>query len=217
MEIVRSRPRAMPLPRRRARRRYPRRNLRVAETLVPQSFLRFAAATRRVAPEARQSHDARMRSSGAARVTSDSARRRRSPFVKRIRCFSCSAVVIGAQCTSIRDCIVRYRHRIMARRAVWHGRPRRQQRRRRRRKRRQRRRRSNEPHTAFGVQDANRNVAHVGEDKGTHAHAAAERLADKSRRPRASAKPRFTLHAFRLSRPTCKVGRRRAFSGVPFF
>ena len=47
-------------------------------------------------------------------------------------------------------------------------------------------------------------------------NAAAKRLADKSRRPRASAKSRFTLHGFRLSGPTSKVGRMLSLSGAPF-
>ena len=47
-------------------------------------------------------------------------------------------------------------------------------------------------------------------------NAAARRLAGKSRRPRASAKPRFTLHGIWLSGPTYKVGLMLSLSGVPF-
>jgi len=46
--------------------------------------------------------------------------------------------------------------------------------------------------------------------------AGAKRLADKSRRQRASAKPRFTLHGFWLSGPTYKVGLMLSLSGAPF-
>jgi hypothetical protein len=69
----------------------------------------------------------------------------------------------------------------MARRAVWRRRLRRRRRRRRRRRPTRRRCRSRAV-DAIGVHDANRNVAHVGEVEGTQAHAAAKRLADKSRR-----------------------------------
>src|ERR1700692_2550777 len=47
-------------------------------------------------------------------------------------------------------------------------------------------------------------------------NAAAKRLADKGRRPRASAKPRFTLHGFWLSGPTYKEGLILSLSGAPF-
>ena len=79
--------------------------------------------------------------SGAAHASkSESARRllravlrRCPPFVKRIRCFLRVAVVIGAQCTRFAIALFRYRHLIMARRAVWRRRPRRRRKRRRRR------------------------------------------------------------------------------------
>ena len=72
----------------------------------------------------------------------DGERSRYPPFVKRSRCFSHCAVVIGVQCMSIRDCTVPKSPSIMARRAEWHGRPRRQRKRRRRQSVRRRRSRS---------------------------------------------------------------------------
>src|SRR5207253_8107823 len=46
--------------------------------------------------------------------------------------------------------------------------------------------------------------------------AAVKRLADKSRRQRASAKPRFTLRGIWLSGPIHKVGLMLSLSGAPF-
>jgi hypothetical protein len=47
-------------------------------------------------------------------------------------------------------------------------------------------------------------------------NAAAKCLADKSRRPRASAKSRFTLHGFRLADPAHQAGLTFSLSDAPF-
>src|SRR2546423_5505143 len=72
----------------------------------------------------------RARSSNDAR-----ARRPRSSFVKEIRSFSTTAVVIGVRCTSIRMCIVLISPLIIAWRATWRRKRRRQRPRRKRRRR----------------------------------------------------------------------------------
>ena len=72
----------------------------------------------------------RHRSSNVTRT-----RRRRSLFVKEIRSFSTSAVVIGVRCTSIRMCIVPTSPLIIAWRATWRRKRRRQRPRRKRRRR----------------------------------------------------------------------------------
>jgi hypothetical protein len=79
---------------------------------------------------------------GDGRRGDDVERSRYPPFVKRSRCFSHCAVVIGVQCMSIRDCTVPKSPSLMARRAVWR---RELNRRRSPRRRRLRRRRSAKP------------------------------------------------------------------------
>jgi hypothetical protein len=117
---------------------------------------------------------------------------RRPQFVKRSRCFSHCAVVIGVQCMSIRDCTVPKSPSLMARRAVWRREP---NRRRNPRRRRLRRRPSAKPRAgrsslrrvhAIGLQVASRGVASVGGLPCQHAQRCCG-TRRQSRRRRASA------------------------------
>ena len=119
------------------------------------------------------------RSSNVART-----RRHRSSFVKEIRSFSTTAVVIGVRCMSIRMCIVLISPLIIAWRATW------RRKRRRQRPRRKRRRRSR----LRGLNDAiDSDVESSVADRRGPQRNAANGHAGSGRRRRASAKPRFIL------------------------
>src|SRR2546421_9366718 len=110
----------------------------------------------------------------------------------------------------------------MARRAVWRRKP---ERRRRQRQKRRRRRPSGKPLGRRSSLEPLRRLASRMPSATSHMsarsasrkrNAAVKRLADKNRRPRAPAKPRFTLHGVWLSGPTYKVGLMLSLSGARF-
>ena len=126
----------------------------------------------------------------------DGERSRYPPFVKRSRCFSHCAVVIGVQCMSIRDCTVPKSPSLMARRAVWRREP---NRRRNPRRRRLRRRPSAKPRAgrsslrrvhAIGLQVAARGVASVGGLPCQHAQRCCGTRRQSRRRSPAPSAPR---------------------------
>jgi hypothetical protein len=158
-----------------------RRNLRARATRAPVRAI--------VAAGAREN----------ARRGDDGGRSRHPRFVKRSRCFSHCAVVIGVQCMSIRDCTVPKSPSLMARRAVWRREP---NRRRSPRRRRLRRRRSAKPRAersslrrvhAVGLQAGSRGVASVGGLPCQHAQRCCG-TRRQSRRRGASATSKFDLH-----------------------
>jgi len=102
----RSRRRVAHPRRRRPRARRRRAFAGIAEMPVAQDFLEWLENGDRRAVENRSHARSNARIIEATHRSSIAPLRRCPPFVKRIRCFLRGAVVIGAQCTSIRDCTV---------------------------------------------------------------------------------------------------------------